>query len=101
MFGNHEFINSGGCSFYCIGLTSQPAGISGGVSIGNGSAFSFSIGQGIKVRGSSVTSLDIGVGLSMLPAQINVRLICLSLNETDENGCPCKGKAPTSIFGVQ
>ena len=101
LFGNHEFINSNGCSFYCIGLTTQLLGVSGGVSVGNGSALSVSIGEGAKVGGWSIGSLDGGIGLSLLPAQANLRLICLPLNDEDENGCPCKDKAPKSIFGVQ
>ena len=50
LFGNHEFVNEDGCSFYCIGLTTQPAGVSGGVSIGNGSMVSGSVGMGWKLN---------------------------------------------------
>lgn len=99
LFGNHEFVNEDGCSFYCIGLTTQPAGVSGGVSIGNGSMVSGSIGMGWKLGGGSLGSLDAGMGFSMLPAQGNIRLICLSLNEENDDGCPCEGKAPSSLLG--
>ena len=103
-FGNHEFINDNGCSFYCIGLTTQVAGISGILSAGNGGSVSVSYGEGTRVAAASADfnggSIGAGVGVSSYPIQGDVRLLCISFNSEDNDGCPCADRAPKTLFGT-
>ena len=102
--GNHEFINDNGCSFYCIGLTTQVAGISGILSAGNGGPVSVSYGEGTRVAAASADfnggSIGAGVGVSSYPIQGDVRLLCISFNSEDNDGCQCADRAPKTLFGT-
>ena len=103
LFSKHEFIGASGCYFYCFSVTSQLAGLSAGVSVGNGSALSVTVGKwGAYVEMPGLDNgFGVGYGVSLAPAEVSYRLFCFALNPVGSDGCPCEESAPPSALGLQ
>ena len=103
LFSKHEFIGASGCYFYCFSVTSQLAGFSAGVSVGNGSALSVTVGKwGAYVEMPGLDNgFGVGYGVSLAPAEVSYRLFCFALNPVGSDGCPCEESAPPSALGLQ
>ena len=90
---NHEIVNVGnGCKQYCIALVTSVIGISASGTISD-SLSPLSLYVGID-KNLSISGGDGSVGISGgwgvgSPIGGTIRLICVQLNDTDNNGCPC------------